>query len=68
MPEDPELKGVLMLMGATERWVDKFRLQGDYVYGYDAQGNEIVRVPLKEPIYLRPVYDRQFTVYRHNIT
>lgn len=68
VPEDPELKGVLMLMGATERWVDKFRVQGDYVYGYDAQGNEVVRVPLKEPIYLRPVYDRQFTVYRHNIT
>ncbi len=67
-PEDPELKGVLMLMGATERWIDKFRVQGDYVYGYDARGNEIVRVPLKEPIYLRPVYDRQFTVYRHNIT
>jgi nitrate reductase beta subunit len=67
-PEDPELKGVLMLMGATERWVDKFRVQGDYVYGYDERGNELVRVPLKEPIYLRPVYDRQFTVYRHNIT
>ncbi|MBI4504206.1 MAG: dehydrogenase, partial [Chloroflexi bacterium] len=56
------------LMGATDRWIEKFRVVGDRAVGYDAQGAEIVRVPLKEPIIVRPAFDAQRAVYRHNIT
>lgn len=65
---DPELLGIFMLMGATDRWIDKFRVAGGFVYGYDSKGAEIVRVPLKEPVYVRPFYDAERKVYRHNIT
>jgi nitrate reductase beta subunit len=66
--DDPELLGVLLLMGATDQWIESFRVSGDHAMGYDAQGKEIVRVPLREPIFIRPVFDAQRAVYRHNIT
>lgn len=66
--DDPELLGVLLLMGATNRWIEKFRVLGDQVAGYDAKGSEVVRVPLKEPVHLRPLFDQARAVYRHNIT
>jgi len=66
--DDPELLGVLLLMGATDKWIERFRVANGQAMGYDAQGNEIVRVPLKEPIFIRPVFDAQRAVYRHNIT
>jgi nitrate reductase beta subunit len=66
--DDKELLGALLLMGATDRWIEKFRVVGDDAYGYDAQGAEIVRVPLKEPIFIRPLLDEARNVYRHNIT
>jgi nitrate reductase beta subunit len=66
--DDPELLGVLLLMGATDRWIEKFRVAGGEAIGYDAKGDEIARVPLKEPVYLRPAFDAARAVYRHNIT
>ncbi|MBI3978329.1 MAG: dehydrogenase [Chloroflexi bacterium] len=66
--DDPELLGVFLLMGATDRWIEKFRVRDGFAYGYDAAGAEIVRVPLKEPIYIRPLQDPVHKVYRHNIT
>jgi nitrate reductase beta subunit len=66
--DDPELLGVFMLMGSTDRWIEKFRVQGDYAMGYDAKGDEITRVPLKEPVHIRPYFDQQLAVYRHNTT
>ena len=38
------------------------------IYGYDAKGDEIANVPLKEPIFVRPLLDVDLGVYRHNIT
>jgi len=65
---DPELLGVLMLMGATDRWIEHFRVKSDEAIGYDAKGAEIARVPLKEPVYIREAFDQVRQVYRHNIT
>jgi len=36
--------------------------------GYDAAGKAVVKVPIKEPVYVRPFYDEKLQVYRHNIT
>ncbi len=66
--DDPEMLGVFVLMGATDRWMEKFRVRGDEAIGYDAKGDEIVRVPLKEPVFIRPNFDNSRSVYRHNIT
>ncbi len=64
--DDPEMLGVFLLMGATERWIEKFRVVGGEAIGYDAKGDEIARVPLKEPIVVRPNFDSTLGVYRHN--
>lgn len=66
--DDPELLGVLLLMGSTPRWVEKFRVRDGEAFGYDKEGKEIARVPLKEPVFIRPSFDRERAVYRHNIT
>jgi len=66
--DDPELLGCLLLFGATDWWVDKFRVSGDFAYGYDRKGRELVRVPLHEPAFVRPFFDAERQVYRHNIT
>jgi nitrate reductase beta subunit len=65
---DEQLLGVFLLMGATDRWIEKFRVQGGWAFAYDAKGSEIVRVPLKEPAIVRPFFDAERNVYRHNIT
>ena len=66
--DDPEMLGVFLLMGGTDKWVEKFRVRGDEVMGYDAKGDEIIRVPLKEPIFIRPNFDVVRQVFRHNTT
>ena len=66
--DDEELMGVFLLMGATDRWIEKFRVKSGWAFGYDDKGSEIVRVPLKEPNYIRPFHDAARSVYRHNIT
>jgi len=68
--DDPELLGLLHLFGDTKEIIETFRTfpaTGEAA-GYDRKGREIVRVPLKEPDYLRPFYDAGRQVYRHNIT
>lgn len=66
--DDPELLGILLLMGSTDRWMERFRVRGGEAIGYDARGDEVARVPLKEPVYIRPDFDPARLVYRHNIT
>ena len=65
---DPEMLGVMLLFGSTDRWIEKFRVKDGRAYGYDAKGDEIANVPLKEPIFVRPLLDVDLSVYRHNIT
>jgi nitrate reductase beta subunit len=65
---DPELLGALMLSVSTDRIVFGFRLENDHVIGLDEAGEEIVRVPLKEPAIVRPFFDENVQVYRFNVT
>lgn len=65
---DEALLGALTIFGSTEFWVTKFHVSKGIVTGYDMKGKEIVRVPIKEPVFIRPYYDERLEVYRHNIT
>lgn len=65
---DKTLKGLLMLLVSTNKIIRRFALKGDEVFGYDASGNEVVHVPINEPIYERPFFDKERNVYRHSIT
>jgi nitrate reductase beta subunit len=66
--EDRKLLGALTLFGATPEISHYFRVDGDEVIGYDAKQAEIVRVPLKEPVVIRDVYDVRHKAFRTNIT
>jgi len=66
--EDKKLLGALLLFGATPEITHHFKVEGKWVFGYDEKGAEIVRVPLREPIHVRVVYDDKHQSYRTNTT
>ncbi len=66
---DPELVGALLLNVSTNRILTKFKIiGGKEVAGYVENGEEVVRIPMKEPTVVRPFYDEKLQVYRQNIT
>jgi nitrate reductase beta subunit len=60
--------GVLLLAVSTDRIVHRFRVARGQVYGYDERGEEVVRIPLREPTMVRPAYDPDHRAYRYNVT
>jgi nitrate reductase beta subunit len=66
--EDRKLLGALTLFGATPEISHYFRVDGDTVIGYDAKQAEIIRVPLREPVVVRELYDVKHKAFRTNIT
>ncbi|MBL8229220.1 MAG: hypothetical protein JNL98_12110 [Bryobacterales bacterium] len=65
-PNDPDLAGLLCLFGSTETFVTRFRRQGDVVTATDEKGSEAVRVPLREPVHVRPAFDPKNQLVRIN--
>jgi nitrate reductase beta subunit len=66
--EDRRLLGALLLFGATPDIIHHYRLEGNYAIGYDENNAEMVRVPLREPIFLRAAYDERHQSWRTNMT
>ena len=64
--EDQDLAGLLGLFGSTDRVVPRWKRQDQWVIGSSEEGVEIVRVPLREPVYLREAYDETYQVARVN--
>jgi nitrate reductase beta subunit len=63
---DPDLTGLLGLFGSTEQVVPRWRRDGETVIGMNDDGAEIIRVPLREPVYVRPAYDELYQIARVN--
>ena len=66
--EDKNLLAALLLFGSTPDIIHRFKVEGDTALGFDASGNEIARVPMKEPIHVRAAYDERHQAWRTNIT
>ena len=49
-----DLLGVLQLFGATQRLLYSFEVTPDEAIGFDRDGAEVVRVPINEPVVVRP--------------
>ena len=64
--EDSKTLGALLLFGSTERILYSFKVVNDVAIGFDEKGAEIARVPLREPVYVRPLFDESRGVFRHN--
>lgn len=70
--KDIKLIAILILMGCTDKIIHSFKVTGNmdkgYVIGYQEDGREIVRTPLKEPIIIRKEHDEKRDVYRISVT
>ena len=66
--EDPVLRGLFALFGSTDKIISRFRVQNDIAIAFDEGGHEIVRVPSKEPVIIRPATDRLYQIRRQNST
>jgi nitrate reductase beta subunit len=65
-PKDPDLAGLLCLFGSTEMVVPRFRRVGDAVIGTDEKGQQLVRTPMNEPVFIRPAFDQKNQLVRIN--
>ncbi len=66
IPDDQTLKGLLVLFGCMEKILHSFKVDTRHAYGYNAQGNEVAKVPVTEPTYIREFYDKKLKAYRQN--
>ncbi|MCX7669969.1 MAG: dehydrogenase, partial [Anaerolineae bacterium] len=64
--EDLDLAGLLGLFGSTDRVVPHWARKNDWVLAADDDGKEILRVPLREPVYVREAFDAKYQVARVN--
>ena len=64
--EDPDLQALLCLFGCTERIIAYWKRQGNTVIGMGEDQREIVRVPVKEPVYVREAFDLKYGTARLN--
>jgi nitrate reductase beta subunit len=63
---DPDLAALLCLFGCTERAVPRWKREGDAVLGLEENGAQIIRVPVREPVHIRPAFDRKYEIARVN--
>jgi len=63
---DMDLAGLLCLFGSSEMVMSKWRRQGEMVSGLDDKGTELVKVPLREPVHVRPGVDPKLQIIRTN--
>jgi len=66
-PEDMDLAGLLGLFGSSAAAIPRWQRRGGTVHGYDEKGLELVKVPLREPVYIRNAFDSARGVVRTNI-
>jgi nitrate reductase beta subunit len=65
-PDDADLAGLLSLFGCSEKVMPRWKRQNDSIIGAEENGSEIVRVPFREPLYIREAFDKKFNVARVN--
>jgi nitrate reductase / nitrite oxidoreductase, beta subunit len=66
LPSDPVAQGLLCLIGSTDRIMHRFEVKGGSAAGFDEKGEELVRVPVVEPVIERAAYDAKLGAIRNN--
>jgi nitrate reductase / nitrite oxidoreductase, beta subunit len=67
-PRDLKLLAALLMFGNTPRTIHRFEGHKEHAAGFDADGNQVARVPYTEPFYKRDFFDQKRKVYRLNVT
>lgn len=65
--EDKTLAGLLALFGCTKYTICYFKIQHDEAIAYNQQREELVRVPIYEPVCVRAAFDETLQIARTNI-
>jgi nitrate reductase beta subunit len=65
-PNDPDLAGLLALFGSSESVMTRWMRRGEEVVGADDQGTPLVRVLMREPVHVRPSFDKLYQITRVN--
>lgn len=66
MKDDKELLAAFLLFGNTQKIIHSYRAEKEHAVGYNEIGDEVVRVPYTEPVFLRPHWDEKNQSFRHN--
>lgn len=66
LKDDPVAQGLLVLMGSTDNIIHKFKVDGKKAFGYNEKGEEIINVPVTEPMIVRDDFDAKLGASRHN--
>jgi nitrate reductase beta subunit len=56
----------MVLIGSSDRILHSFKVKDGTAFGFDERGDEIVRVPVTEPILERAAFDEKLKVARNN--
>lgn len=65
--KEEKITGLLSLFGSTDKLVERFEIKGGQATAYQG-AQEIVKVPVKEPVIIRDFYDGKNQVYRQSVT
>lgn len=65
-PSDLDLAGLLGLFGSSESVMTRWVRSGDNVVGFDERDTAVARVPLREPVHVRPAFDKLYQIRRSN--
>jgi nitrate reductase beta subunit len=63
---DDDLTGLLGLFGSTEQVLARWNRKGETITGINDKGEVAVSVPLREPVKIRPAYDKLYQITRVN--
>ena len=63
---DAKTQGLLTLIGGTDRIIHRFHVDKGVASGFDEKGEELLSVPITEPIIERNSYDEKIQAIRNN--
>ncbi len=63
---DPQMQGLLVLMGCTDNIIHKFDVKDNVAYAFNEKNEEIVKVPVTETFVVRSPWDEKLNVIRNN--
>ena len=66
LKDDLVAQGLLVLMGATDQIIHRFKVEKGRAYAFDEKGASIVDVPLTESMFIRTPWDEKLKAIRNN--
>ena len=66
LKDDPVAQGLLVLMGGTDRIMHKFEVNSGTARGFDEKGDELLSVPVTEPLVVRDAFNEEHKAIRQN--